>query len=33
MGNSIIRDVGDPTNKAIDRISTRMIIISFHIEG
>lgn len=33
LGNSIIRDVGDPTNKAIDRISTRMIIISFHIEG
>ncbi len=33
LGNSLLRNVGEPTNKAIDRITTRMIIISFHIEG
>lgn len=33
LGNNLLRNVGEPTNKAIDKISTRMIIISFHIEG
>lgn len=33
LGNSLLRNVGEPTNKAIDKISTRQIIISFHIEG
>ncbi len=33
LGNSLLRNVGEPTNKAIDRLTTRMIIISFHIEG
>lgn len=33
LGNSIKRNADEPTNKAIDRITTRMIIISFHIEG
>lgn len=33
LGNSLKRNADEPTNKAIDRITTRMIIISFHIEG
>ncbi len=33
LGNSLLRDVGDPTNKAIDRITTRMLLISFLIQG
>ncbi len=33
LGNSLLRNVGEPTNKAIDKITTRQIIISFHIEG
>ena len=33
LGNSIKRNADEPTSKAIDRITTRMIIISFHIEG
>lgn len=33
LGNIISRNATEPTNKAIDRISTRMIIISFHIQG
>lgn len=31
--NSLDRDSEEPTNKAIDKLTTRMIIISFHIEG
>lgn len=33
LGNTLIRNIGEPTNKAIDKLSTRMILISFHIEG
>ncbi len=33
LGNSLKANVGEPTNRAIDRITTRMIVISFHIEG
>ncbi len=33
LGNTLLRNEGEPTNKAIDRLTTRMIIISFHIEG
>ena len=33
LGNSLDRNSDEPTNKAIDRITTRMLIISFHIEG
>ncbi len=33
LGNTLLRNAEEPTNKAIDRLTTRMIIISFHIEG
>ncbi len=33
LGNSLDRNSEEPTNKAIEKISTRMLIISFHIEG
>jgi hypothetical protein len=33
LGNSLKRNVGEPTNKAIDRITTRQILVSFHIQG
>ncbi len=33
IGNSLDRNVGEPTNKAIDKITTRMIVFSIHIEG
>ena len=33
LGNTLFRDSEEPTNKAIDKLSTRMLIISFHIEG
>jgi hypothetical protein len=33
LGNSLDRNSTEPTNKAIDRITTRMLIISFHIQG
>jgi hypothetical protein len=33
LGNSLKRNTAEPTNNAIDRISTRMVIISFHIQG
>lgn len=33
LGNSLSRNLEEPTNKAIDRLTTRMILISFHIEG
>jgi hypothetical protein len=33
LGNSLLRNAGEPTNKAIDKLTTRMLLISFHIEG
>lgn len=33
LGNVLKRNVGEPTNKAIDRLTTRMIFISFYIQG
>jgi len=33
LGNILDRNSDEPTNKAIDRLTTRMLIISFHIEG
>ncbi|MBK7764080.1 MAG: PorT family protein [Bacteroidetes bacterium] len=33
LGNSLDRNSDEPTNKAIEKISTRMLIIGFHIEG
>jgi hypothetical protein len=33
LGNVLKRNVGEPTNKAIDRLTTRMIFISFFIQG
>ena len=33
LGNSLDRNSDEPTNKAIETITTRMLIISFHIEG
>jgi hypothetical protein len=33
LGNILLRKEGEPTNKAIDNLTTRMILISFHIEG
>ena len=33
LRNSLDRNSAEPTNNAIDRLTTRMIIISFHIEG
>jgi Outer membrane protein beta-barrel domain len=33
LGNVLLRNVGEPTNKAIDKLSTRMIYISFYIQG
>lgn len=33
MGNVLLRNVGEPTNKAIDELTTRMIYISFQIQG
>ena len=33
LGNTLDRKSDEPTNKAIDRITTRMLIIGFHIEG
>ena len=33
LGNSLLQNAGEPTNKAIDRITTRMILVSFVIEG
>lgn len=33
MGNVLLQNTGEPTNKAIDKLSTRMVYISFHIEG
>ncbi|MBL7765955.1 MAG: PorT family protein [Chitinophagaceae bacterium] len=33
LGNTLLRNEGEPTNKAIDRITTRMIIFSIHIQG
>jgi hypothetical protein len=33
LRNTLERDSEEPTNKAIDRLSTRMLIISFHIQG
>jgi len=33
LGDSLDRNSNEPTNKAIDRITTRMLIISFHIQG
>ncbi|HNB80882.1 MAG TPA: porin family protein [Chitinophagaceae bacterium] len=33
LGNSLDRNSDEPTNKAIDKLTTRMLIIGFHIEG
>ncbi len=33
LGNSLVQKSGEPTNRAIDKITTRMIMVSFHIEG
>lgn len=33
LSNSLDRNSDEPTNKAIEKISTRMLIIGFHIEG
>lgn len=33
LGNTMDRNSEEPTNKAIDKLTTRMLIISFHIEG
>ncbi len=33
LGNNLDRNSEEPTNKAIDKLSSRMLIISFHIEG
>ena len=33
LGNVLNRNSEEPTNKAIDRLSTRMLILSFHIQG
>ncbi|MEN9338948.1 MAG: hypothetical protein RIQ62_260 [Bacteroidota bacterium] len=33
LGNSLDRNSDEPTNKAIEKLSTRMLIIGFHIEG
>lgn len=33
LGNVLLRNVGEPTNKAIDNLTTRMIFISFQIQG
>jgi hypothetical protein len=33
LGNVLLRNTDEPTNKALDRLSTRMIYISFLIQG
>ena len=33
LGNSLDRKNDEPTNKAIEKLTTRTLIISFHIEG
>lgn len=33
LGNVLINNSAEPTNRALDKLSTRMIYISFHIEG
>lgn len=33
LGNQLFRDPGIPLTNAIDRLSTRMIVISIHLEG
>jgi hypothetical protein len=33
LGNVLSRNIGEPTNKAIDKLSTRMVYISFYIQG
>lgn len=33
LGNTLYKNYAEPTNKAIDKISTRMIVIGIHLEG
>jgi hypothetical protein len=33
LGNILMRNDDEPTNRAINGLTTRMILISFHIEG